>query len=91
MFPRLYRESLSDPGGRGGGGSVPDALVTEHVGGELGLGLGQAGAGGPVIAVDLKLSRVHITGKEAVASLKEWYHHVFGHFLSTHPFMGFVI
>lgn len=31
----------------------PDALVAEHVGGELGLGLGERGAGGAVVAVDL--------------------------------------
>ena len=37
----------------GGGGCVPHCFVAEHVGGELGLGLGDAGPGGAVVAVDL--------------------------------------
>ena len=47
-------ESLSDSGSCRGGRSVPDSLVLEHVGGELCLGLGQAGPRGSVVAVDLQ-------------------------------------
>ena len=39
----------------GGGGCVPHCLVAEHVGGELGLGLGDAGPGGAVVAMDLQM------------------------------------
>ena len=49
-----HRESLSDPGRGCRGGCASHALVTEHVGRELGLGLGQTGPGGAVVAVDLQ-------------------------------------
>ena len=49
-----HREALPDPGCGCGRRGVPHALVTEHVGRKLGLGLGYACAGGSVVAVDLK-------------------------------------
>ena len=45
---------MSDPGRGRGGRRIPDGLVTEHVGRELRLSLGDAGPRGSVVAVDLR-------------------------------------
>lgn len=50
----LSLKALSDPGHGSVGHAAPDGLVTEHVGRELRLGLGDAGSGGSVVAVDLR-------------------------------------
>ena len=46
-------KALSDASCRRRGRRVPNSLVAEDVGGELRLGLGDAGSGGSVVAVDL--------------------------------------
>ena len=51
LSPHL--KALPDPGHCCVGRRVPHCLVTEHVRRELRLGLGDAGASGAVVAVDL--------------------------------------
>ena len=51
-------KALSDPGHSSIGHPAPDGLVTEHVRRELRLGLGHAGSGGSVVAVDLRITGI---------------------------------